>query len=79
MLAVQRVRRGGGEVSDTVTIRKTPTPADLNAIVAVAKTTVLEMAKMDGVLGHDAISLLYVQRIYEAIVAREVKLRKARK
>lgn len=56
-----------------VSIRREPTAADLNALQAVAKQTVLDIAKMDGALGHDAISLLYVERLYHAIVARAVK------
>jgi hypothetical protein len=62
----------GGGVSDCVAIRKTPTAADLNAIAKVARETVLEIAKMDGALGHDAVALLYVQRIYDAVVNRAV-------
>ena len=34
---------------------------------------VLDIAKMDGALGHDAISLLYVERLYRAIVGRAIK------
>jgi len=60
-------------MKDTAIIRREPTSADLNAGAAVAKATVMDIAKMDGALGPDAISLLYVQRIYAAIVAREVK------
>lgn len=59
-----------------VTIRRDPTPADLNALTEVAKKTVLDIAKMDGALGHDAISLLYVERLYQAIVARAVRPRR---
>lgn len=67
-------------MSDTVVIRREPTGADLNAVAAVARQTVLDIAKMDGALGADAISLLYVQRIYAAIVDRQVKpSRKAKK
>lgn len=60
-------------MSGTVSIRREPTAADLNALQAVAKQTVLDIAKMDGALGHDAISLLYVERLYRAIVGRAVK------
>lgn len=67
-------------MKDTVVIRREPTSADLNVVAAVARQTVLDIAKMDGALGPDAISLLYVQRIYAAIVQREVKPpRKAKK
>jgi hypothetical protein len=59
-------------MSDCVAIRKTPTSADLNAIAKVARETVLEIAKMDGALGHDEIAMLYVQRIYGAVVNRAV-------
>lgn len=60
-------------------IRREPTAADLNVLAAVATATVIDIARMDGALGHDAIALLYVQRIYAAVVAREVKPKKARK
>jgi hypothetical protein len=63
----------------TVSIRRDPTAADLNVLVAVCTKTVLDIAKMDGALGHDAISLLYVQRIYAAIVERQVKPKKAKR
>lgn len=56
-----------------VTIRREPSAADLNALQDVAKKTVLDIAKMDGALGHDAISLLYVERLYRAIVGRAIK------
>lgn len=62
-------------MSDFVSIRRKPTAADLNAIAVVARATVLEIAKMDGALGRDAIALLYVQRIYEAIVTRHVRVK----
>ena len=58
---------------ETVVIRREPTGADLNAVAAVARQTVPDIAKMDGALGSDAISLLFVQRGYAAIVSREVK------
>lgn len=60
-------------MTGTVSIRRELTAADLNALQAVAKQTVLDIAKMDGALGHDAISLLYVERLYRAIVGRAVK------
>lgn len=60
----------------TAVIRRKPTSADLNIIAGVARQTVLDIAKMDGAIGADAISLLYVQRIYDAIVQREVKKRR---
>ena len=60
-------------MSEMVSIRRDPTAADLSALQSVAKQTVLDIAKMDGALGHDAISLLYVERLYHAIVARAVK------
>lgn len=60
-------------MKETVSIRREPSAADLNALSKVAQQTVLEMAKMDGALGHDAIALLYVQRLYAAVVNRAVK------
>jgi hypothetical protein len=66
-------------VDQVAVIRREPTAADLNALAAVATRTVLDIANMDGALGHDAIALLYVQRIYAAVVEREVKPKKARK
>lgn len=66
-------------MNDTAVIRRKPNDADLNAVAAVARQTVLDIAKMNGALGSDAVSLLYVQRIYAAIVAREVKVRKPKR
>lgn len=60
---------------ETVVIRRTPSDADLSRLMNVARQTVLDIAKMDGALGHDAIALLYVQRLYEAVVQGEVKPR----
>ena len=63
-------------MSESAVIRRKPNDADLNAVAAVARQTVMDIAKMDGALGADAISLLYVQRIWTAIVSRELKIRK---
>ena len=56
-----------------VIIRSAPNESDLRRICAVARQTVVEIAKMDGALGHDAIAMLYVERIYAAVVAGAVK------
>jgi hypothetical protein len=64
---------------ETVTIRRKPSPADLNRLAAVARQTVLDIAKMDGALGGDAIAMLYVQRLYEAVVDGAIRQRKGAK
>lgn len=61
---------------ETIEIRKHPNPADLSLLMKVAADTVLEIAKMDGALGAQSISLLYVERLYKAIVSRQVRKRK---
>lgn len=63
---------------ETVTIRKAPTPSDLNRLAKIAQQTVLDIAKLDGALGHDAIAMLYVQRLYDAVVSGAVKERRGR-
>lgn len=60
-------------MKSTVTIRAAPNASDLQRISAVARQTVLDIAKMDGALGHDAVALLYVERIYAAVVAGAIK------
>ena len=61
---------------EAVHIRKHPTPADLKRLMKVAAYTVLEIAKMDGALGPEAISLLYVERLYKAVVSKPIRKRK---
>jgi hypothetical protein len=60
----------------TVIIRSEPTDADLHRLMNIARETVKEIAGMGGALGHDAIALLYVERIYAGVVAGAVKPKK---
>lgn len=63
-------------MSESVHIRKHPTPADLKRLMKVASDTVIEIARMDGALGLEAISLLYVERLYKAVVSKPLRKRK---
>jgi hypothetical protein len=66
-------------VKDIATVRRKPSDADLKRLMDVARATVFDIARMDGALGADAIALLYVQRIYDAIIAGEVRPRETKK
>jgi hypothetical protein len=59
--------------SKYVKIRRQPSPADLRMLSQVAKATVQEIARMNGAIGHDAIAMLYVERLYGAVVSRAVR------
>lgn len=60
-------------MTDLVTIPAKPTDADLRRLMNIAREIVQDIALLNGALGHDAIALLYVERLYAAIVAGAVK------
>jgi len=61
---------------ETVEIRKEPTRADIKRLVKVAADTVLEIARADGALGHEAVMELYVEKLYRAVVAGKIRKRR---
>lgn len=65
--------------SELAIIRRSPSDADMNRLTKAAQDAVAEIVKLDGALGAEGVSRLYIERIYAATVAADLSKREESK